>query len=110
MADSRESTLRRSIVTSIEPSTTTGDTPNQNNSSPALRPHPRDAGLGDDKLAAAVDLHRLVPVILLDVADIADTTPHARVCHQDRDGLVPGCNDTVAQDVGDEGPRRLARG
>lgn len=70
----------------------TSNTADQNHSTPALRPHPRETGLDDDELAANIDLHHRIPIIFFDILDVPDPLPDTGIGDQDGYSLVLGGN------------------
>lgn len=79
-------------MASIDPSASARNASDEYNPPPALGSHALHTGLGDDKLAAGVDLHDLIPVVLLDVLDISNSLSYAGVGDEDRNGFVLSSN------------------
>lgn len=90
-------------MTPVDAPSPTRDAATQYHPPPRLGPHPLQASLGHDKLAARVDLQGIVPVGLFHVLNVADATTGAGVGDEDRNRVVLGGYFGLAQDVGDEG-------
>lgn len=76
----------------VDATTATGDAAHENHPAPALLPHPKETGLGNDKLTAGVDLHYVVPVLLFNVLGVSNSPANAGIGDENRHGLVLGSN------------------
>lgn len=103
MSNVQKCTLGRSVVTTVNPSPTASNAPDQDNAPPPFQPHPRDAGLGNHKLAAGVDFQDVVPVVLVNLRNVSCAAGPAGVGHEDGNCRVSGGDLGILQDPGDEG-------
>lgn len=68
-------------MAAVDTAAATRDAAHEDDAAPGLGSHPGQAGLDDDELAAGVDLHDLVPVVLANVLGVADPATQAGVGH-----------------------------
>lgn len=105
--NSPERALGGGVVAAVDAAAAARDAPDEDDPPPLLGPHAGEAGLGDDELAARVDLHHLVPVVLANVGRVADAAPEPGVGDEDRDGRVPARDVVMREDARDQVARRL---
>jgi hypothetical protein len=105
--NSPESSLGSCIVASIDTTSSTSNASNEDDATPALGAHAWETSLGDHKLTPSIHLHHFVPVVLLNILDIADTFSDASVGNKNGHCGVPSSHFTMAQHIGNKCPRGI---
>lgn len=97
-------------MTPVDSPTAARNAAHENDTAPPLSAHAGQAGLCHDELAAGVDLHHLVPVVLANVRRVADPATKAGIGDEHRDGLVLLRDLAVGEDAGHQVPGRFSGG
>ena len=84
----RERPFCGSIVTPVDTTAFACNAPYENDSSPRLRPHPRQTTLCHHKLTSGVDLHHLIPIILFNFLYISNSLAEASIGHKYGNGFM----------------------
>lgn len=92
---SRHRPLASRIMTPINSSSSTRNTPHHNHSTPGLRPHPQQTSFSHDKLTPRINLQHVIPVIFLNVLDVSYATARAGIGHKYRDGFMFSADNCV---------------
>lgn len=102
--------FRSGVVAPVQATAVGGDAADENHSSPILFAHACNGCLGDDKLRTGVDFHHDIPVIFLNVLDVADTAADTGIGDENRESLMLSLDLRESESAGDKIAGIFARG
>lgn len=97
-------------MTPVQATAVSGDATDENHSSPILFAHTCHGRLSDDKLRTGVDFHHDIPVIFLNVFDVADAAADTGIGDENRESLMLGLDLRESESAGNESTSIFARG